>query len=62
MRELLFLVEPTLDGGFTARAFGVDIFTEADDLADLHANVRDALKCHFADGQAPEVIRLQFSH
>ena len=59
MSELLFLVEPALEGGFIARAFGVDIFTEADDLASLHANAREAVKCHFDDDQTPLII--QFS-
>lgn len=62
MSELLFLVEVAPEGGFTARAFGVDIFTEADDLAALHANVREAVKCHFDDGQAPKIIRLHFTY
>ena len=62
MSELLFLVEAAPEGGFTARAFGVDIFTEADDLAALHTNVREAVKCHFDDGQAPKMIRLHFTH
>ena len=62
MSELLFLVEASPEGGYTARAFGVDIFTEADDLTSLHANVREAVKCHFDDGQAPKMIRLHFTH
>lgn len=62
MSELLFLVEAAPEGGFTARAFGIDIFTEADDLASLHTNVREAVKCHFDDGQAPKMIRLHFTH
>jgi hypothetical protein len=26
----------------------------------LQANVRDAVKCHFEDGQAPAMVRLHF--
>ena len=58
MSELLFLVEAASEGGYTAHAFGVDIFTEGDKLTSLHANVREAVKCHFEDGQAPKMIRL----
>jgi len=47
-------------GGYTARALGASIFTEADTLADLHVEVRDAVRCHFEDGQAPKIIRLHF--
>jgi hypothetical protein len=60
MNELIFLVEEAPEGGFTARALGEAIFTEADDLAGLHEQIRDAVRCHFDDGQSPQVIRLHF--
>ena len=47
----MFLVETVPEGGFTARAFDADIFKEADNLASLHTNVRDAMRCHFDDDQ-----------
>lgn len=59
MNELIFIVEDAPEGGFTARALGASIFTEADTLAELHDNVRDAVHCHFEDGQAPRVLRWQ---
>ena len=58
MNELVFMVEAAPEGGYTARALGVPIFTEADTVADLHTQVRDAVRCHFDEGQAPQVIRL----
>ncbi len=58
MTELIFIVEEAPEGGFTARALGASIFTEADDLASLHAQVRDAVECHFEEGQAPSIVRL----
>lgn len=60
MNEILFVVEEAPEGGFTARALGAAIFTEADTLADLHARVRDAVRCHFEEGRTPAVIRLHF--
>jgi hypothetical protein len=60
MNELIFLVEDAPEGGFTARALGHSIFTEADSLEDLRRNVRDAVQCHFDEGNAPKVIRLHF--
>lgn len=62
MNEILFLVEPAPEGGYTARALGESIFTEADDLESLHNQVRDAVRCHFDEGQAPRLIRLHFTH
>ena len=58
--ELIFLVEEAPEGGFTARALGESIFTEADDLATLYRMVREAVRCHFEEGRAPSIIRLHF--
>jgi len=60
MLEVIFIVEESPEGGYTARALGPSIFTEADDWSDLQANVRDAVNCHFDEGKAPKVIRLHF--
>jgi hypothetical protein len=61
MNEIHFVVEEAPEGGYTARAVGEDIFTEADDIAGVYANVRDAVRCHFEGGIVPGVIRLHFS-
>lgn len=60
MGELIFMVEEAPEGGYTARALNASIFTEADTLAELHDRVRDAVRCHFEEGQAPKIIRLHF--
>lgn len=62
MSELIFMVEESSEGGYTARALGESIFTEADNLDQLHEMVRDAVKCHFDEGKRPKVIRLHFVH
>jgi hypothetical protein len=59
MTEIVFLVEDDPDGGYTARALGESIFTQADDMKSLREMVRDAVHCHFPDEQnRPKVIRL----
>lgn len=58
--EIIFLVEEAPEGGYTAKALGEPIFTEADDLGSLHDMVRDAVTCHFDKGMAPRIIRLHF--
>jgi hypothetical protein len=58
MTEIVFVVDEAAEGGFTARAVGESIFTEADTLEELRARVRSAVGCHFDEGQAPKVIRL----
>ena len=60
MSEIIFLVEEAPEGGFTARALGEAIFTEADDLDSLHSKIRDAVHCHFEEGKEPRVLRLHF--
>ena len=60
MEELIFLVEEAPEGGYTARALGASIFTEAEDFAALREQVRDAVRCHFDEGRGPKVIRLHF--
>jgi len=61
MNEILFVVEEAPEGGLMARALGESIFTEADDEASLHQQVRDAVHCHFEEGKAPKIIRLHFT-
>ena len=60
MDEIIFVVTDAPEGGYTARALGEAIFTEADDLSELRERVRDAVRCHFAEGKAPRVVRLHF--
>jgi len=57
--EILFLVEESPDGGFTAKAAGVPVFTEAETLEKLKAAIIDALRCHFDRTEdIPAVIHL----
>ena len=60
MKELIFLVEEAHEGGYTARALGASIFTEADSLVELRREIRDAINCHFEGEQQPKIIRLHF--
>jgi hypothetical protein len=60
MTEILFLVEEAAEGGFTARALAHSIFTEADTIDALKAAIRDAVRCHFDEGQRPSIIRLHY--
>jgi len=56
--EIIFSVQESPEGGFQARALGFSIFTEADTLDELKTMIRDAVSCHFENGQKPSVIRL----
>jgi hypothetical protein len=58
MTEIIFVIEQAPDGGYTARALGESIFTEADTEAQLRVVVQDAVHCHYDEGHSPEIIRL----
>lgn len=56
--EIIFSVEEAPQGGYTARALGHAIFTEADTFDELRVLVRDAVRCHFDPDVRPNLIRL----
>lgn len=58
--EIIFLVEESAEGGYQARALGLSIFTEAESMAKLRENVKEAVLTHFEDDNHPSVIRLHF--
>lgn len=60
MTEIIFLIEDDAEGGYTAKALGESIFTQADDIDELRVNIRDAVDCHFEPENKPKVIRLHF--
>lgn len=61
MTDIHFIVEESPEGGYAARAVGQDIFTEADSLPQLHTMLRNAVRCHFDEGQTPSLIRLHIT-
>ena len=62
MTEIRFNVMECPEGGLTSSAVDYSIVTEADTLVELQKNVREADECHFEDGTAPKMIRLQIVH
>ena len=60
--EIVFLVEESPEGGYIARAMGVSIVTEADDLPGLRTAVRNAVRCHFEPADMPKFIHLHVVH
>ena len=60
MSEVVFVVEESAEGGFTASAVGPSIVTEADSLEQLRDQVRDAVRCHYEEEDVPKLIRLHF--
>ena len=58
--EIIFVVEESSEGGYTAKALGESIFTEGDNMDDLKTNIKDAVLCHYDEGKNPKVIRLHY--
>lgn len=58
MNEIIFIVEEAAEGGFIAKALGESIFTEANTLEELHNELRDAVKCHFEEGNEVKNVRI----
>lgn len=57
------ITSPDLSPAWSAGSPFATSTTEADTLAELRTNVRQAVQCHFGDGAAgepPAVIRLDF--
>ena len=61
--EIIFVVNESDEGGYTASALGFGISTEAESLPELRTMVREAVDCYFDESiEAPAVIRLHFVH
>ena len=58
MNEIIFIVEDSDEGGYTAKALGFSIYTEGETLDELKENIKDAIKCHFDEKEIPHIVRL----
>ncbi len=56
--EIVFRVKESPEGGYSASAVGQSIVTQGDDWDELIYMMRDAVLCHFDDGEAPQAIRV----
>jgi hypothetical protein len=57
MEELIFMVEESTDGGYTAKGLGVSIYTQGDTLDAVKTAIVDAVHCHF-DDEKKRILRL----
>ncbi len=57
--EINFTVRKSPEGGYEARAVSHSIFTQADTMDELEANVREAVRCHFGDEKPLPAIHLE---
>jgi len=60
IEEVIFLVKESEEGGYEAEALGYSIYTHAEDLQSLREAIRDAVRCHFEEGERPRILRLHY--
>lgn len=60
-KELIFIVEDSDEGGYTAKALEHAIFTEAESIDELKNNIKEAVKCHFEENDLPLLIKLHYT-
>ena len=58
MKEIVFLVEESQDGGYFAKALGHSIITQGDNINQLKIMISDAIRCHFEKEEIPELVHL----
>lgn len=59
--EIIFYFRKSQEGGHEARALGHSIFTQAESMDELQANVNAAVACHFGDTSplpAPRLVEV----
>ncbi|MFI5384855.1 MAG: 2-oxoisovalerate dehydrogenase [Fimbriimonadales bacterium] len=61
MKQIVFEVTESIEGGFEASALGHRIHTQGEDWDDLKAMIQDAVRCHFEEADRPALIRLLFT-
>ncbi len=58
-KEIIFLVEEDIEGGFNAKALGFPIFTQGETFEELKDNIKDAMRCNFdKEEDIPRIVRL----
>ena len=57
MSEIVFEVTEAPEGGYSARALGHSIFTEADTCDELRSMAREAVRTHFDEDDADRRLR-----
>ncbi len=56
--EIIFTFKGSPEDGFEAHALGHSVFTQAETMEELEANVKEAVACHFAESTTLPKIRL----
>jgi len=58
MKEIIFIVEESQDGGYFARAVNHSIIAQGETMEELRNMISDAVCCHFVEEEMPDLIHL----
>jgi len=56
VNQIFFRVTESMDGGYEAQAVGHSIYTQFEHYNDLGETLKDAVYCHFDEGEMPRLI------
>ncbi len=54
MKEIIFAVKESEEGGYIASGLNYSIFTDGDTLEELKENIKEAVLCHFDDNMSKD--------
>ena len=58
MKEIVFIVEESQDGGYFAKSANHSIFTQGETIEELKNMISDAVRCHFDEADRPTLIHM----
>jgi predicted RNase H-like HicB family nuclease len=59
-KEIIFMIEESIDGGYEAKALGESIYTQAETYEEIKEKIKEAVLCHFEENDKPAFIRYHF--
>lgn len=59
MKEIIFMIIESPEGGYEAEALGLSIYTDGENWEELRKNIIEAVGCHFED-EKERIIRMHF--
>jgi hypothetical protein len=59
-KEIIFMVEESVDGGYEAEAVGFPIFTQGQNIDEVKHNIIEAVHSHFDEKDKPSLINIRF--
>jgi hypothetical protein len=59
-KEIYFIIEDSIEGGFEAKAIGYPIYTEGETVSETKENIKDAINCHFDENEKPSIINIRY--